>query len=92
MGTGIFSQVPATGAPLPAWQKGYLDLDHHGNMLDANRHVIGPLIDRAYKSHQGHILVRVLPGGGSYYVIILDDSSSSIRVKAVFGPYESKKK
>ncbi|WP_081169381.1 hypothetical protein [Niastella populi] len=62
------------------------------NMLDANRYVIGPLIDRAYKSQQGHILVRVLPGGAVYYVIILDDSTSAMPVKAVFGPYESKGK
>ncbi len=59
------------------------------NMLQANRDVIGPLIDRSYKSQQGHILVRVLPGGGSYYVIILDDSVEALKVKEVFGPYQS---
>jgi hypothetical protein len=59
------------------------------NMLEANRLVIGSLIDRAYKSQQGHIVVRVLPGGTSYYVIILDDSKANIPVKAVFGPYTS---
>ncbi|WEK35503.1 MAG: hypothetical protein P0Y53_23675 [Candidatus Pseudobacter hemicellulosilyticus] len=62
------------------------------NMLEANRIVIGPLIDRSYKSQQGHILVRVLPGGETYYVIILDDSKKDMPVKAVFGPYQSKKK
>ena len=62
------------------------------NMLQANRDVIGPLIDRSYKSQQGHILVRVLPGGNSYYVIILDDSVEKLRVKDVFGPYEVKLK
>jgi beta-lactamase superfamily II metal-dependent hydrolase len=62
------------------------------NMLEANRIVIGPLIDRSYKSQQGHILVRVMPGGTSYYVIILDDSSPKMPVKAVFGPYPSKTK
>jgi hypothetical protein len=62
------------------------------NMVQANRDVIGPLIDRAYKSTQGHILVRVLPGGNSYYVIILDDSVESLIVKEVFGPYEVNKK
>jgi len=62
------------------------------NMLQANRDVIGPLIDRSYKSQQGHIVVRVLPGGGSYYVIILDDTVAKIKVKDVFGPYEVKPK
>lgn len=60
------------------------------NMLEANRLVIGPLIDRSYKSQQGHIVVRVLPGGASYYVIVLDDTSVSMPVKAVYGPYISK--
>lgn len=58
------------------------------NMLQANKDVIGPLIDRSYKSTQGHILVRVLPGGNIYYVIILDDSIEELVVKDVFGPYE----
>ncbi|MBC7947266.1 MAG: hypothetical protein H7Y42_05255 [Chitinophagaceae bacterium] len=62
------------------------------NMLEANKLVIGSLIDRMYKSQQGHIVVRVMPGGRSYYVIILDDGSSMMPVKSVFGPYASKSK
>lgn len=62
------------------------------NMLQANKDVIGPLIDRSYKSQQGHILVRVLPGGSSYYVIILDDTIEKLMVKDVFGPYEVQSK
>ncbi|MCO5235670.1 MAG: hypothetical protein M9933_05310 [Chitinophagaceae bacterium] len=62
------------------------------NMLDANKYVIGSLVDRAYKSQQGHIVVRVLPGGKEYYVIILDDSREDMPVKDVFGPYTSKLK
>ncbi len=60
------------------------------NMLEANRIVIGSLIDRSYKSQQGHIVVRVMPGGANYYIIILDDSSPEMPVKSVFGPYQSK--
>ncbi len=59
------------------------------NMLEANRLVIGPLVDRAYKSQQGHILVRVLPGGKEYYILILDDNESNLKIKKVFGPYYS---
>ncbi|HZF65631.1 MAG TPA: hypothetical protein VEZ55_14150, partial [Chitinophagaceae bacterium] len=62
------------------------------NMLAANKHVIGGLIDRAYKSQQGHVLVRVLPGGKQYYVIILDDNQPELKVREVFGPYTSKHK
>ena len=60
------------------------------NMMEANELVIGPLIDRSYRSLQGHIVVRVLPGGKTYYIIILDDSQADLRVKEVFGPYTSK--
>lgn len=62
------------------------------NMLEANKLVIGPLIDQSYKSQQGHIVVRVLPGGNDYYIIILDDSSPEMLVKKIFGPYRSKVK
>ena len=62
------------------------------NMLDANKYVIGTMVDRSYKSLQGHIVVRVLPGGKEYYVIILDDSRPEMPVKDVFGPYRSKSK
>lgn len=62
------------------------------NMLEANRLVIGPSIDRLYKSQQGHIVIRVLPGGKMYYIIILDDSTPKAPVKSVHGPYYSKEK
>ena len=56
------------------------------NMIEANKIVIGPLLDRL-QSAQGHIVVRVAPGGESYQVFILDDASESYSVKAVHGPY-----
>jgi beta-lactamase superfamily II metal-dependent hydrolase len=59
------------------------------NMLESNKLVIGPLLDRLLSS-QGHIVVRVAPGGGSYQVIILDDAAESYVVKAVHGPYEAR--
>ncbi|MEX6688003.1 hypothetical protein QTN47_10885 [Danxiaibacter flavus] len=62
------------------------------NMMEATELVIGPLIQQSYKSLQGHILVRVLPGGKQYYVIIIDDSTPGKLVKAVFGPYEARGK
>jgi beta-lactamase superfamily II metal-dependent hydrolase len=62
------------------------------NMLEANKIVIGPLIDRSYSSQQGHIVVRVMPDRKQYYIIILDDSSAEMLVKSMFGPYQSKEK
>ena len=58
-------------------------------MIDANKIVIGPLLDRLASS-QGHIVIRVAPGGASYRVIILDDSAESYRVTKVFGPLDSR--
>ena len=59
------------------------------NMLEANRIVVGPMLDRL-KSSQGHIVVRVAPGGDTFRVIILDDGAETYRVRAVHGPYESR--
>ena len=62
------------------------------NMMEANKLVIGPALEKAYKSMDGHILLRVMPGGNEYYVIILNDENTGYEVKSVFGPYQSKKK
>lgn len=39
---------------------------------------------------QGHIVVRVVPGGASYSVFVLDDSDESRRVRSIHGPYASR--
>lgn len=62
------------------------------NMLEANKLVIGPRLENAYKSMDGHILVRVMPGADEYYVIILNDENTHNEVKSVFGPYRTKRK
>ena len=76
-------------ATSPLLYKGPRDL-FATNMMEANHLVIGPLVDNSYRSLQGHILVRVLPGGKTYYIITLDDSRPELLVKSVFGPYTSK--
>ena len=58
-------------------------------MLESNYLVIGDRL-KQLKSAQGHILVRVDPGGAIYHVIILDDSNTAMNVKSVFGPYQDK--
>jgi beta-lactamase superfamily II metal-dependent hydrolase len=60
------------------------------NMLEANRLVIGDLIDRSYKSTQGHIVLRVLPQGKEYYVYVLNNMDVNRNVTGTFGPYQSK--
>ena len=58
-------------------------------MTQANKDVIGPALDQL-KSSQGHILIRVDPGGDTFRVLILDDSAETFKVKAIFGPYHSR--
>ncbi len=41
-------------------------------------------------AQQGHIVVRVAPGGGSYEVFVLTDADESLTVKSVHGPYPSR--
>jgi len=48
-----------------------------------------PDIDRM-ASQQGHIVLRVSPGGGDYRVTIVDDTSESHRVTKVLGPYAAR--
>ena len=40
--------------------------------------------------YNGHIVLRVAPGGGSYYVYMLDATNFEYRVKSIHGPYTSK--
>ncbi len=42
-----------------------------------------------FKSSQGHVLVRVAPGGAEFSVLVLEDGDEDDRVKAMFGPYSS---
>ncbi|CAN5341997.1 hypothetical protein BH23BAC1_BH23BAC1_07490 [soil metagenome] len=62
------------------------------NMLEPNKQVIGPSLENSYKSLDGHIVLRVMPGGNEYFVIILNDENEENEINAVFGPYQSKKK
>jgi beta-lactamase superfamily II metal-dependent hydrolase len=40
-------------------------------------------------SQQGHVVVRVAPGGATYEVVVLEDGVEMGRVKARFGPFVS---
>jgi len=42
-----------------------------------------------FKSSQGHVVVRVEPGGARYSVLVVDDRDETGRVQAAFGPYAS---
>ncbi|MFC5865265.1 ComEC/Rec2 family competence protein [Acidicapsa dinghuensis] len=50
--------------------------------------VSGRFSDR-FKSKQGHVLVRVAPGGEEYRVFVIDDGNEDANVTGAFGPYRS---
>ncbi len=58
------------------------------NIMDETKVVIGPRLN-SLKSQQGHIVIRVNPGGETYMVYILDDSEENFRIKSIHGPYIS---
>lgn len=47
------------------------------------------LIDKI-TAYNGHIALRVMPGGKEFYVYMLDDSDFEYRVKSIHGPYTSR--
>ncbi len=59
------------------------------NMTEANKPRLGANLNRL-KAVEGHIVVRVDPGGEEYYVYVLDDTNQDYKVTGVFGPYKSK--
>jgi len=59
------------------------------NMLEANKLVIGPALENAFKSISGHIVVRVAPDGKTYHIIVLDSFQRGQQVKSIFGPYSA---
>ena len=48
------------------------------------------LADLQSVAQQGHIVVRVAPGGDSYEVLVLTDTDESLRVRSRHGPYQSR--
>jgi hypothetical protein len=50
----------------------------------------GPWFADTYKSMEGHVVIRVMPGGKEFYVYVLDARSVKPKVKKKFGPYLSR--
>lgn len=59
------------------------------SMQEETKVAIGSWLMKAYASFEGHVVIRVEPGGKQYYVYVLDDRSSALSVKSKFGPYLS---
>jgi len=58
-------------------------------VTEARRTVLSERRLSRFKSIEGHVLVRVAPGGDTFQVIVLDDSSEDFLVKAVSEPYQA---
>jgi beta-lactamase superfamily II metal-dependent hydrolase len=56
------------------------------NLTDAAELADARLSDR-FLSKQGHIILRVHPGGRQYEVIVLDDTREAGNIKSHFGPF-----
>ena len=62
------------------------------NMHEITRKTFSADVSKLYKSTQGHVVIRVMPGGSHYYVYILDDRWTDLRLIRQFGPYTSNTK
>ena len=51
---------------------------------------IGELIDKSYKSTQGHVVLRVMPDGDTYSVYVLNHLNTIREITGSYGPYKSK--
>lgn len=59
------------------------------NLAEVNFPRIRRFLDRICSTN-GHIVVRVCPGGSKYWVYVLEDGDQSYRVNRIFGPYRSR--
>lgn len=59
------------------------------NLDPGNRERLGSNAAKM-RSANGHIVVRVDPGGSQYTVYVLDDTNQKYEVKSIHGPYDSK--
>lgn len=57
--------------------------------LEPNTAAASPWLTNRLASRQGHVIVRVSPGGGRYRVVITDNSDEADRVVRVLGPHQS---
>lgn len=77
--TGVFANNTYT------WEKNFFTTN-----LCQDQQNTYPDIASKLAGYNGHIVIRVSPGGESYHVYMLDDTDMIYRVKAIYGPYECK--
>lgn len=59
------------------------------NLTDDNKVNLADYLSK-FKGTQGHMVVRVHPGGNKYYIYVLGDDDLNRTVKNIYGPYNCK--
>jgi hypothetical protein len=67
------------------WVKDFFTTNLHPQYHVANKDAVDKMT-----GSEGHIVIRVAPGGGEFYVYMLDDNDLIFKVKSIHGPYKSK--
>lgn len=69
--------------------EGFFATNIHPEIL-ASEEVQMKGLDKMLTGYNGHIVLRVAPGGDRFYVYMLEDGDFEYRVKSIHGPYISK--
>lgn len=59
-------------------------------VLPETKVTYGPWFVNAYASMEGHVMIRVKPGGDEYSVYVIDDKQAKLSIKKVYGPFISR--
>ena len=68
-----------------SWDKDFFATNLHPKYISANSALVNK-----FSGYNGHIVIRVKPGGGEYNVYMLDDTNFEYKIKSIHGPYTSK--
>lgn len=68
-----------------SWDKDLFTTNGHTEQVAANA-----ALWKQVAGYNGHIVVRVVPGGDQFYVYMLDDTNFDYKVKSIHGPYDCK--
>ncbi|WP_162388555.1 ComEC/Rec2 family competence protein [Spirosoma endbachense] len=61
------------------------------HLLPESQNYLGFWLKATYRSTEGHVLIRVLPGGTQFWVGVLDDMNPTLTVKQWRGPFSATK-
>lgn len=71
------------------WAEGFYATNLHPEFISNPEVKAQKLVDRI-TAYNGHIVLRVAPGGENFFVYMLDDTNFEYKVKFIAGPYKSK--